>query len=226
MELRHNERCKGKPPQLLFTTKTKGRWDRGQFGDVAELPIRAEWTVTAQETGWLIEQKEFGISHTFNYRRSHQLSDIYRVRLYAHKGCGVDDTGFTGEVSIAQKVPEFSKITVQAGCSNQLYSTGIFFSIDNVHSGVSLYGTTVIYFGPGGVYGKFVLDDPVTEDTTVTAVLEHIEGDQYQFSGIVGDKTFNALLTQTGKDGWVKFHYFSDIQKIEIECNIISSIMI
>ena len=219
MELRHNEGCKGKPPQLLFNTKTNGRFDSGrEIVDVAELPARAEWTVTAQETGWLIEQKEVGISHTFNYHPSHQLSDISVVRLYAaREGCGVDDTGFMGEVSIEQKVPEFSKITVQAGCSNRLYSTGIVFSIDNVYSGVSLYDTTVIYFGPGGVFGNFILDDPVTEDTTVTAVLEHIEGDQYQFSGIVGDKTFNTLLTQTGKDGWVKFHYFSDIQKIEIE---------
>ncbi len=110
MQLRHNEGCTGNPPQLLLNTETNGRVDT----EIVEFPkLRSSlwWTVTAQETGWLIEQLDTRFSRTFNYHPSHQLSDVSTIEIRDEEGCEVD-TGFNVLLKFREEVRmvEYSKV--------------------------------------------------------------------------------------------------------------------
>ena len=86
LSMRHNFKCKGKAPDILFNTKTNGMFGKSvrDFVDAPELRSGLWWTVTAQETGWLIEQEDIGFSHTYEYHPSHQLSDISGIMQLNH----------------------------------------------------------------------------------------------------------------------------------------------
>ncbi len=216
--------------QLLLNTETNGRVDTSGT-EIVEFPkLRSSlwWTVTAQETGWLIEQLDTRFSRTFNYHPSHQLSDVSTIEIHDEEGCGVD-TGFNVLLKFREEVRmvEYSKVTAQASC----FSSGgineqnsIFFHIGNGDSvGIIVNNEKNILelyrYGRRQIEStSTVLTDPVTEDTNVTVVLEHIDGVRYQASGTVGDDTVNYLVTGTVTGNLIMLiTNFSNIQKIEIE---------
>ena len=90
--LHHNEGCKDNSPQLVFNTKTNGKFDTPEIENVTEIlngySYKYTWSVSAEEDGYLIEQYRTSFSYKFKYRSLHQLSDVEVVKLYALSGCG------------------------------------------------------------------------------------------------------------------------------------------
>ena len=197
-ELRHNEGCKGDPPQLLFNTKENGVYGTPRdLVDVTEIRNGATnfWIITAEENGYLIEQPSSSISHTFAYRSPHQLSDISKVKLYANQGCG-ESKNFEGWLLAGYEFSSFSKFEIQG---NRLLeyngrSSLAYFDLSDYHYFMidkTLTGLTSTVRGDSGWLNNFCAVDsptPLTEKTIYGIILEYsAEENEYSLTLSIDD---------------------------------------
>ena len=234
VEIRHNEKCQGNQPQILMTTKTNGLLDEGQVWDVSPgLVGNLFWTVTAQETGFLLKQEALEIYFTLKYHPSHQLSDVSLLQVSADKGCGVKYTAFEGEiVKFKQPIlPDVSKITVQVSCLSVPLKDGRVARMGFGYRPKPFYQVSLrmVYGQYRLLYNSYeygyrnvqrTLKIPKVYDfTSFTAVLERIEGGRWELTFTIGYKTLKIDI-EFPDDKFFNFAQisgFSNIQKIEYE---------
>lgn len=222
--LRHNERCRGDPSYLLFTTKTNGRWDtsKREIVQFAELQNGNDyyWNITIQEHSFLIgyyENEELRMEHEFDYRAQHPISDIKKIKLYAHPGCGVESTNFQPYLALRQGVQTFSKVTIRAR------RPGIFGNVINIQKrlyeniGATIaYPDRVLLYSSDSSETSMNLNTDFTPETYIEFTVQHIDGDQYELTSSVDDQVIQSPTTiNVGKINFLIG--FMEIEKLEIE---------
>ena len=224
LSMRHNFKCQGNAPKVIFNTKNNGNFVNSVHVDAPELRSGLWWTVTAQITGWLIEQEDVGFSHTYNYY--FQPSGLTGITLNPVNACGVDDTEFDGEIQFEQLLPQFSKLTIQASCISSLDESMI--SFGRILPTSSAHAMAQILQSEDRLYVRNVKTDheffrpypgPVTEDTTLTVVLQpFFEGNMFQIKATFGaGKKVKVVVGFVGIGWFVRIVRFSNIQMIKID---------
>ena len=226
-ELRHNEKCKGNPPELRLNTYENGKYGKREVVKLTEIEDGSTWTVTVQKEGYFIEQPELGVSYLFAYRPPHKLSDITKVKLYADDGCG-SEKDFSGVLKLYQEFPEFSKIEVVGSNSDMRSGNAVYvkFSESSIYR-VLLYAFNrklyaKVYSEGNTRYGTKVcykrLSTSVTPATKLGMVLEYHD-DTYWLTLSAGDQE----STCNWKAAWIKSlkgsvkTYLKDVSEFKVE---------
>ena len=221
LEFRHNEGCKGNPPQLLFTTKTNGKFDsiNRKIVNLKELGNFMMWNVTASTDGYLIHQLfNEEVSYKFDYHSPHKLSDVNTIRLYAHPGCGEESSKFNSFLVFVHTVEKFSKITIRARRMDDNGFPAIELRNADMNTGYVefMVEEKKIWIDTGAAEkAKTELHNPLTPETYVDFTVQHIDGDQYKVIASVDDQVIEQLATISVKHINIVLG-FKEIEKLEV----------
>ena len=231
-ELRHNEGCKGDPPQLLFNSFTEENGVHGTPRDLVDVTeIRTGliniWTITAEEEGYLIEQMGSSkFSHTFAYRPPHQLSDIRKVKLYADQGCG-ESKNFEGLMVLAHEFSSFSKIEIQGNRLLEFFGHSLaYFDLPGHHNfqiDTTFTGLTSTVKGNRRVEHFCTVDSPtpLSEKTIYGIILEYsAEESEYSLTLSIDDAVKNTCkiaIEGGGSPEGIVYSHLLNFMKFNVE---------
>ena len=188
LEVRHNEDCKGKEPEVRINSKTNGKFDKADIIPVPDIGARTWINVLAGDDAYTIDfQDSYDLQHNFKYRPLHKLSDIKSISVYKGKECS-ENAFISVNLLFGHFFPEFSRIQSMKACVKGFPSTyGASISVwiieslekynkDFVVSAIFVPGkNTVRITLPGWKNVNLQLQKSIEDETVICFHFEHTE---------------------------------------------------
>ena len=234
LEVRYNEGCSGKEPEIVFNTKTNGIFDEREVISAPDL-LQKHWygwiTVVAEENAYAIDILDGYKLHNFKCRSPHELSDVKKIALYKVKECS-EDYKFNGFMRFGKIFSDFCKvkrITVRTRGFDfsSSYDTAM---IRVLHRGIDDQSFKPIVLADVSLDGavKFTLKQeaptynfkkPLVDTTEISYQLDH-NGSQYVVTIQANDEIVKHEFTLLENEGSAKLYIYHYKEILELESEL------